>query len=51
MRRRQEGLRSSPGRWCSADAPASSITCLSRGEATGGQWPPLTAWVVEEGAQ
>ena len=51
MGRRQHGLRSSPGRWSSADAPAGSTTSLSRGQATGGQWPPLTAWVVEEGAQ
>ena len=36
--------------WRSADAPAGSTTSLSRGQATGRQWPPLTTWVVEEGA-
>lgn len=34
-----------------ADAPAGSTTSLSRGEATGGQWIPLTAQTAEEGAQ
>ena len=37
--------------WRSTDAPTDSTASLSRGQATGRQWPPLAAWVVEEGAQ
>ena len=37
--------------WRSTDAPADSTTSLSRGQATGRQWPPLTTWTAEKGAQ